>query len=79
MTKDEADARCAALNSDETEERQWFVRQAGPDSWDLVSVAVSGLQRRGPLKEAVESTPRPSEPPDPRPTIFRHVPPYGAG
>ena len=79
MTKDEAIVRCAELNSDEHRKQQWFARQAGPDTWEVVSIAAPGLHPVGHLKEAVESKPRPSEPPDPRPTIFRHIPPYGAG
>jgi hypothetical protein len=79
MTHEQAIARCAQLNRDEDGERRWFVRQAGDEDWEIVSVVAPGLHRLGPLKEGVESKPRPSEPPDPRPTIIRNIPPYGAG
>jgi hypothetical protein len=79
MTREQAEARCAELNADPDRDRQWFPRQAGPDEWEIVSMALPEGARRGPLKEAVESRPRPESPPDPRPSVFRNVPPYGAG
>jgi hypothetical protein len=78
MTRAEADARCAELNGDPERDRQWFARQAG-DEWEIVSVPLPEGARRGPLKGAVESKPRPEHPPDPRPSVFRNIPPYGAG
>ena len=79
MTNEQAIERCRQLNADENREQEWFPRQVGPGDWEVVSVAIPGVQPRGPLKESVESRPRPSEPPDPRPTIIRNIPPYGAG
>ena len=79
MTHDEATARAAQLNADDAREHQWFPRQTAPDDWDVVSVAAPGLRRRGPLKEAVETKPRPSEAPDPRSTLVRNIPPFGPG
>jgi hypothetical protein len=34
--------------------------------------------RRDPLKATTEAKPKPSEAEDPRPAIFRNIPPYGA-
>lgn len=79
MTHSEAIARCAQLNFDEEGERRWFATQTGPDDWDLASVSVPGSQKQWPLKMAIEAKPRPPQPPDSRPTIIRHIPPYGAG
>ena len=79
MTHEQAIARCQQLNADEDRDREWFPRQVGGEDWEVVSVAIPSEHRRGPLKEAVESRPRPSEPADPRPNVIRNIPPYGAG
>jgi hypothetical protein len=79
MTHEQAIARCRELNGDDDREREWFPRQVGPDEWDVVSMVIPAGHRRGPLKETIEARPEPSEPPDPRPTIIRNIPPYGAG
>jgi hypothetical protein len=79
VKRDEAIDRCAELNRDRGRDRQWFARQVASDDWELVSVASPELRSRGPLKEAVEARPKPSEPGDPRSIVGRHVPPYGAG
>jgi hypothetical protein len=79
MTHEQALARCAELNADAEREREWFPKQVGSDDWEVVWVTIPGFNRTGPLKETIESRPRPSEPPDPRPTIIRNIPPYGPG
>jgi hypothetical protein len=79
MTHEQAIARCAQLNADDNRDREWFPREVGPDDWEIVSVDIPGLRRVGPLNATIESRPRPSEPPDPRTTIIRNIPPYGAG
>ncbi len=79
MTQEEAAAHCAELNRDERAERHWFVRESAHDGWEVVSVTGPGLGRPEGLKSSVESKPQPLQPPDPRPTIIRNVPPYGAG
>jgi hypothetical protein len=79
MTRDEALAHCESLNREETGERRWFPKQNAAGEWEVVSLSGTGFRPLGPLKESAEARPRPSEPPDPRPTIFRNVPPYGAG
>jgi hypothetical protein len=78
MTHEEAVARCAELNRDEPGERHWLPKRVGDEAWEVVAVSGAGLRSRGPLKEGVESKPMPSEAPDPRPSLFRNVPPYGA-
>jgi hypothetical protein len=79
MTRDEAAARSEALNREETSDRHWLPREVAPGEWEVVAVSGTGFRPAGPLKESSEARPRPSEPPDPRPSIFRNVPPYGAG
>ncbi len=79
MNHDEATAHCAQLNREEAAERHWLVRATGHDEWDVVSVAGAGLGRPGGLRASVESKPEPSAPPDPRPSLIRNIPPYGAG
>ena len=77
MTRDEATERCAALTADSDGERHWFLRPSAPDVWQVVSVAGTELSSRGALKEPVESRPRPTQPPDPRPGIIQNIPPSG--
>jgi hypothetical protein len=79
MTRDEAVARSEALNRETTDDRHWLPRQVAPGEWEVVAVSGTGFRSPGPLKETSEARPRPSEPPDPRPSIFRNIPPYGAG
>jgi hypothetical protein len=79
MTHEQALARCRELNAGEDRAREWFPKQLGHDEWEIVSVAIPGAHRNGPLKASIESRPQPAEPPDPRPTIIRNIPPYGAG
>jgi hypothetical protein len=79
MTREEAQARCAQLNADPDRERQWFARQVAPQEWEVVSVAAPDGIRLGPLTATTEAKPRPAQAPDPRPSLFRNIPPYGAG
>ena len=79
MTRENAIARCEQLNRVETGDRRWFAKQLDGGDWDVVAMSGTGFGPRGPLKEATEAKPSPSDAPDPRPSIFRNVPPYGAG
>jgi hypothetical protein len=79
MTREEAAARCEALNREEAGDRHWLPKQMAGGEWDVVSISGIGFAPRGPVKEATETRPSPSDPPDPRPSIFRNIPPYGAG
>jgi hypothetical protein len=47
--------------------------------WEIVSVLLEGFRHTDPLKASIETKPKPSEPPDPRPSIFRNIPPFGPG
>ena len=79
MTREEAETRCAALNRDGDGARQWFAKEKGDGEWEIVSIVVEGRRRPDPLKASIETRPKPSEPPDPRPAIFRNIPPFGPG
>jgi hypothetical protein len=76
MTREDATARCAELNREQPGEPRWFVSRAGTDEWHVVSVAAPGSP--GPLHAAIASHPAPEHPPDPRPSLIRNIPPFGA-
>jgi hypothetical protein len=77
MTREEAVRRCHTLNEEETGERRWFAKQVEGDEWDVVALSGPGLRSHGPIKEGEQERPSPSDPPDPRPSFFRNIPPYG--
>ncbi len=79
MTRDEATRRAEELNREETGDRHWLPRLLAPDEWAVVAISGTGFRPTGPVTEGSEARPRPSDAPDPRPSIFRNVPPYGAG
>jgi hypothetical protein len=77
VTREEADARCTELN-EAGGPGHWLVREREGGEWSVVRVDLPGVEgTRGPLKESTEARPRP-EPDDPRPSIMRNIPPYGA-
>ncbi len=76
MTREQANSRCAQLNREGDGQRHWFIRQAGPDDWKVVSIAAPG-HPVGPLTRTIPSR-SPAEPSSP-PTIIRNIPPYGPG
>ena len=69
MTRDEAEARAAALNQDAT--ARFFARERG-GAWEVVRVALPPGLRVDPLKASVESRPKPDAP-DPRTGINPHA------
>lgn len=79
MTHEDAAARCEELNREGDGGRHWFAKQNADDEWVVVSVDVEGFRRPDPLKATTEAKPKPSEQPDPRPSIFRNIPPFGPG
>ncbi|TMK64928.1 MAG: hypothetical protein E6G53_06900 [Actinobacteria bacterium] len=46
---------------------------------ERVRPRIPGLPPREPLKATTEAKPKPPQPDDPRTSVFRNVPPYGAG
>ncbi len=78
MTRDQAIEEAARRNASQREAGVWSAKQADDGSWALVHVKAPGLSRIRPSGSHEESRPKPSEPPDPRPTIVQNIPPYGA-
>jgi hypothetical protein len=79
MTREEAATRCDQLNREGEGGRHWFPKQNADGDWVIVSVDAKGFRRPDPLKASIETKPKPQEPSDPRPTIFRNIPPFGPG
>ena len=55
----------------------WLVRQDRLGDWSVVKVRLPEGVKIDPLTATVEAKPRPPEADDPRPAIFRNIPPYG--
>jgi hypothetical protein len=79
MTQEQAQTRAAELNSLAAVGEHWFVREGNDGRWEIASASVVGMRRSFPLRAATESRPTRDLTPDPRPSVFRAVPPYGAG
>jgi hypothetical protein len=78
MTENDAKAEAARRNAEKDEKGLWSPKQGDDGDWGLVHVSTPGLARMHPSGTHEESRPKPSEPPDPRPTIVQNIPPYGA-
>jgi hypothetical protein len=78
MSKDEAHAEAARRNAEKKETGVWSAKESADGEWGLVHLTAPGLARVRPTGTHEESRPKPSEPPDPRPTIVQNIPPYGA-
>jgi len=79
MTRDEATARATSLNANASVDEHWLVREAPSGEWEVARVTGPGVGAIRPTGTHTESRPKPEEPADPRPALFRNVPPYGAG
>jgi hypothetical protein len=79
MTREQALSRCAELNRNEPSGYNWFVRTGSRGTWEVVSAHVKGFDRPSPFTATAEARSRPELAPDPRPSLFRNIPPYGAG
>jgi hypothetical protein len=79
MTHEDARQRAEVLNDQEQGARHWFVREREAGDFEVVAVAAPGLPVHGELKAQIVSKPKPTEAPDPRPSLFRNIPPYGGG
>ena len=74
MTREEAQARCAALNGSGRPGR-WLAQQDG-DDWRVVQVRLPGLDEpRAPLTESTEARPRPPFADDPAIPDWKIAPP----
>lgn len=79
MTHEAATKRAAELNEQETQGRHWFARPTEAGGYEVVAVTAPGMPSPGELHASIETKPKPNEAPDPRPSLFRNIPPYGAG
>jgi hypothetical protein len=74
MTRDEAADQAAALNAEHPERGRyrWLARETD-GAWQVVRMTIPGGVRLDPLKNAVESRPRPQPAEDPRSTYDKNV------
>jgi hypothetical protein len=77
MTRDEANARAAALNADASADEHWLIREASPGEWEVARLMGPGLGATRPTGTHTESRPQSEEPSDPRSALFRNIPPFG--
>jgi hypothetical protein len=77
MTRDEATARAAALNAAASADEHWLIRAAPSGEWEVARLTGPGLGAKPPTGTHTESRPKPEEPADPRPALFRNIPPFG--
>ena len=80
MERDAAERERKRLQAEHPDRARntWIVRDAGDGDYEVVRVPLPPGMKRDPLKTAVESKPSPRDAEDPRPAIFRNIPPYGA-
>jgi hypothetical protein len=78
MTRDEATARAAALNAEASADEHWLVREASSGEWVVAKLTGPGVGATRETGTHSESRPKPEQPDDPRPALFRNVPPYGS-
>jgi hypothetical protein len=79
MTREEATAAAKRFGAEhpERDTHTWIAREAAAGGWEVVKVRLPGGVRLDPLKATTEAKPKPPEPDDPRPVIFRNIPPFG--
>ena len=77
MTRDEATARATALNTEASADEHWLVREGPSGEWEVAKLTGPGLGAKRATGSHTESRPKPDEPGDPRPALFRNIPPFG--
>ena len=80
MDRAAADQECKRLKAEHPQRttNTWVVREAAEGEFEVVRVPLPAGMRRDPLQATVEAKPKPREADDPRQSIFRNIPPYGA-
>jgi hypothetical protein len=80
VTREEAKQLCERLTREHPDRatHAWIARQEPSGDWSVAKVKLPDGITRDPLKATTEAKPRPPEADDPRPAIFRNIPPYGA-
>jgi hypothetical protein len=76
MTREDAQAEAQRRNAEPGATGFWAAQRAAGEDWRVVHVVGAGLTPTRPLGAHVESRPEP-EAEDPRPAVFRNVPPMG--
>ncbi len=79
MTHEEAEADAAARNREADADTRFLVREDPTEGWSVVRMHGAGLGAVRPTGTRTEARPEPGEPPDPRSSLIRNVPPYGGG
>lgn len=81
MDRDEATREAARLTREDPDRgtHAFLAREEAPGAWTVARVRIPGGVRPTATGTSSEARPRPEQPPDPRPGIFRDIPPYGAG
>ena len=79
MTRDEALAEAERLTREhpDRETHRWIAREGAEGDWEVAKIKLPEGLRRKPLKETIETKPKPPEPDDPRSAHDRNVGPYG--
>jgi hypothetical protein len=79
VTREEARQEATRRNAQPSADTAWIARRRQGDDWQVVRLRAPGLAASQATGAHVEAKPRPPEPDDPRPAVFRNIPPYGAG
>jgi hypothetical protein len=56
----------------------WILREEPAGEWQVVRVPLPPGMKRDPMSATTEAKPEPRDAEDPRPAMFRNIPPYGA-
>jgi hypothetical protein len=80
MDRDAAERECKRLRLEHPERTTstWIVREADAGEFEVVRVPLPPGMRRDPVRATVEAKPEPRDADDPRQSMFRNIPPYGA-
>ena len=80
MDREAAERECKRLQAEHPERatNTWITREGTAGEWQVVRVPLPPGMKRDPLNATIEAKPRPRDADDPRQSIIRNIPPYGA-
>jgi hypothetical protein len=80
MDREAAERECKRLKAEHPERatNTWVARETEAGVFDVVRVPLPPGMKRDPTQATVEAKPEPRDADDPRQSIFRNIPPYGA-
>jgi hypothetical protein len=80
MDREAAERECKRLKAEHPERatNTWVARETEAGTFDVVRVPLPPGMKRDPMQATVEAKPEPRDADDPRQSIFRNIPPYGA-